>query len=269
MRFVRFGGAGIVCSLALASYGADLDQSVSFRPPIKVAVVIDDLGNNLKYGRRAVEIPGRVALSILPNEPFSTRLAEMAHAAGKEVLLHLPMESAGSNVGLGARALRLDSSRAEFSRAIAASIASVPHSRGINNHMGSLLTRHPGAMGWLMEEIQAREPLFFLDSFTTHRSVAMVVAREQGIPALKRDVFLDREVTPNAIKREFERLLATARGRGFAVAIGHPYPETLAFLEERLPRLAEQGVELVSVESLLPDQAQQQVDDWYDYDSVE
>lgn len=239
------------------------------RPPVKVAVVIDDLGNNLKHGRRAVRIPGAVALSILPNGPFSTQLAEMAHAAGKEVLLHLPMQSAGSNEGLGEGALRLDSSRGEFSRAIAASIEAVPHLRGINNHMGSLLTRHPGAMGWLMEEMRARDSLFFLDSFTTHRSVAMVVAREQGIPALKRDVFLDREATPDAIKREFERLIVTARSRGFAVAIGHPYPETLAFLEQRLPKLADQGIELVSVESLLPNQAQQQVGDWYDYSNVE
>jgi polysaccharide deacetylase 2 family uncharacterized protein YibQ len=148
-------------------------------------------------------------------------------------------------------------------------MAAVPHVRGINNHMGSLLTRHPGAMGWLMEEMQTRGQLYFLDSFTTHRSVGLIVAREQGIPALKRDVFLDRIATPDAIKREFERLIATARQRGFAVAIGHPHPATLAFLEQRLPGLVDQGVELVSVESLLPYQAQQQVDDWYDYSSTE
>ncbi len=252
----------------MAGCGASA-QSPAAVSNIKVAVVIDDLGNNLKYGKRAVQLPGAVSRSILPNGPFSTQLAEMANTVGKEVLLHLPMESAGSNAGLGEGALRLDSSRGEFSRAFAASMDAVPHSRGINNHMGSLLTRHPGAMAWLMEEMRARDSLFFLDSFTTHRSVAMVVAREQGIPALKRDVFLDREVTPDAIKREFERLIVAARSRGFAVAIGHPYPETLAFLEQRLPELAAQGIELVSVESLLPNQAQQQVGDWYDYSSVE
>lgn len=135
--------------------------------------------------------------------------------------------------------------------------------------MGSLLTRHPGAMGWLMEEMQLRGQLYFLDSFTTHHSVGLIVAREQGVPALKRDVFLDRIATPGAIKREFERLIVTARRRGFAVAIGHPHSETLGFLEQRLPELASQGIELVSVESLLPYQAQQQVDDWYDYSNAE
>jgi len=263
----RCGLAGTACLLLLVGT-AGADPTI-IQPNVKVAVVIDDLGHSLKQGKRALQMAGPVALSILPNTPHGSRLAEMAHAAGKEVLLHLPMESAGSNDGLGTGALRLDSSRAEFSRAVAASMAAVPHVRGINNHMGSLLTRHPGAMGWLMEEMQARGQLYFLDSFTTHRSVGLIVAREQGIPALKRDVFLDRIATPNAIKREFERLIVTARQRGFAVAIGHPYPATLAFLEQRLPGLADQGVELVSVESLLPYQAQQQVDDWYDYSSTE
>lgn len=261
----RFAGAS--CLLLLVSIASA--EEIRTQQNVKVAVVIDDLGHSLKQGRRAVRIVGPVALSILPNTPHSTRLAEMAHAAGKEVLLHLPMESAGNNEGLGAGALRLDSSRDEFSRAIAASMATVPHVRGINNHMGSLLTRHPGAMGWLMEEMQVRGQLYFLDSFTTHRSVGLIVAREQGIPALKRDVFLDRIATPDAIKREFERLIVTARQRGFAVAIGHPHPATLAFLEHRLPGLADQGVELVSVEALLPYQAQQQADDWYDYSSAE
>jgi polysaccharide deacetylase 2 family uncharacterized protein YibQ len=261
------GFAGTACLLFLASTVV-ADETPS-EQTLKVAVVIDDLGHSLKQGKRAVQMVGPVALSILPNTPHGTRLAEMAHAAGKEVLLHLPMESVGSNVGLGEGALRVDSSRGEFARAIAHSMAAVPHVRGINNHMGSLLTRHPGAMGWLMEEMQTRGQLYFLDSFTTHRSVGLIVAREQGIPALKRDVFLDRIATPNAIKREFERLIATARQRGFAVAIGHPHPATLAFLEQHLPGLVDQGVELVSVESLLPYQAQQQVDDWYDYSSTE
>jgi len=259
--------AGAACLLFLASTGIAVESDRD--DTVKVAVVIDDLGHSLRQGRRAVRIAGPVALSILPNTPHSTRLAEMAHAAGKEVLLHLPMESAGSNDGLGKGALRLDFSRGEFARAVAAGMAAVPHVRGINNHMGSLLTRHPGAMGWLMEEMQAHGSLYFLDSFTTHRSVGLIVAREQGIPALKRDVFLDRIATPDAIKREFERLIITARQRGFAVAIGHPYPATLAFLEQRLPDLADDGIELVSVESLLPYQAQQQVDDWYDYSSAE
>ena len=102
-----------------------------------------------------------------------------------------------------------------------------------------------------MEEILARDELFFIDSYTTHESVALRIAAEAGVTATKRDIFLDNERSPQAISREFERLKAMARKQGEAVAIGHPLPETLEMLERELPKLREQGFELVSISALL------------------
>ena len=109
-------------------------------------------------------------------------------------------------------------------------------------------------MAWLMEEIRAREDLFFIDSYTTHESIALQVAREEGVSATRRDVFLDHERTVDAVAREFERLKSKARKRGHAVAIGHPCPETLEVLEEQLPLLEEQGFELVTISQLIRDE---------------
>jgi hypothetical protein len=102
-------------------------------------------------------------------------------------------------------------------------------------------------MGWLMEEISARGDLLFVDSYTTHKSVALRLARENGIPSVRRDVFLDDDRDDASIAREFDRLKRLAKTRGLAIGIGHPHPETLAFLERELPGLGEQGFELVSV----------------------
>jgi uncharacterized protein len=123
----------------------------------------------------------------------------------------------------------------------------VPHVAGVNTHRGSLLTQHPGHMSWLMEEIGEDPDLFFVDSYTTHRSIALQLAREGGVPAVKRDVFLDPNRQPATVEREFARLKKLARARGMAVGIGHPYPETLALLERELPRLREDGFALVGV----------------------
>jgi polysaccharide deacetylase 2 family uncharacterized protein YibQ len=119
----------------------------------------------------------------------------------------------------------------------------------VNSHRGSLLTRHPGHMGWLMEEILRAGGLYFVDSYTTHRSVALQVASERGVPAIKRDVFLDSD--PDNVAREFERLKTLARERGLAVAIGHPYPATLDFLERAIPGLVEEGIQLVPLRELI------------------
>ncbi|HWM27000.1 MAG TPA: divergent polysaccharide deacetylase family protein [Woeseiaceae bacterium] len=109
------------------------------------------------------------------------------------------------------------------------------------------IIQHPGHMDWLMQEIEAQGELLFVDSYTTHRSVALDFARENGIPAVKRDVFLGPDRSLKTLEREFERLKRLSRSQGMAVGIGHPYPQTLAFLERELPDLADQGFELVGI----------------------
>jgi hypothetical protein len=123
---------------------------------------------------------------------------------------------------------------------------------GVNNHMGSMLTQHPGLMAWIMDEMHANEPdLFFVDSYTTPRSVALQVADEAGVPAVRRKVFLDDDLDPAAIRSEFARLIEVARRDGAALAIGHPHPQTLAVLREELPRLSDESIRLVRVSDLI------------------
>ncbi len=127
----------------------------------------------------------------------------------------------------------------------------MPHAVGVNGHRGSLLTRHPGHMQWLMEEIGARDGLFFVDSFTTHKSVALQIAGEHNVAAVRRDIFLDPDRSSETVAREFERLLRLAARRGTAIAIGHPHETTLEFLEQQLPQLEERNIELVRVAELV------------------
>ena len=75
----------------------------------------------------------------------------------------------------------LDMSRSEFAETFAKDFESVPHAIGVNTHRGSLLTRHPGHMAWLMEEISRRGKLIFIDSYTTNESIALQFARESGV----------------------------------------------------------------------------------------
>ena len=217
----------------------------------RIAIIIDDLGYQLIAGERTIALPGPVACAILPGAPRARYLANAANAQGKEVLLHLPMQAVGPETSVEATRMTLDMSRSSFAATFAAAFDSVPHAIGINNHRGSLLTRHPGHMQWLMEELLEHDGLFFVDSFTTAESVALQIASELGVHAKRRDVFLDPDKTSVTLQREFERLKSIARKRGSAIAIGHPYKSTLALLERELPRLAEQGFDLVPVSELV------------------
>ncbi len=217
----------------------------------RIAIIIDDLGYQLIAGERVIALPGPVACAILPGAPRARHLANAANERGKEVLLHLPMQATGRESRVEATRITLDMSRSKFAATFDAAFDAVPHVIGINNHRGSLLTRHPGHMRWLMEELLEREGLFFVDSFTTHESVALQIAAELGVHARKRDVFLDPDSTTQTLQREYNRLKSVARKRGNAIAIGHPYEATLALLERELPLLAEQGFDLVPVSELV------------------
>ena len=222
----------------------------SSHPNPHIALIIDDIGDNLHLGLRAVRLPGNVTCAFLPHTTYARRLAVSAHKRNKEVMLHLPMESEeGKAPGPGA--LTLDMTRAEFIQTVDSDLGAIPYASGINNHMGSLMTQHPGDMRWLMQEINRHGNLFFVDSRTTEYTVAQQVAQESGIPNLRRDVFLDNDQDPAAIAEQFSRFLTLAKHRGTAVAIGHPHPATLRFLEKQLPRLREEGIVLMSVSDLI------------------
>jgi len=237
-----------VCVAAMIMLAASASAEVG---PARVAIIIDDLGYQLGAGRRAIALPGPVAFAVLPGTPRAATLARWAHDRGKEVLLHLPLQANTDDNNDELIGIDLDMSRERLATTFAAALSSVPYVIGVNGHKGSLLTRHPGHMQWLMEEIRAREGLFFVDSYTTAHSVALQMATEAGISALRRDVFLDPDPSPETVVRQFERMKVLARKRGFVVAIGHPYEATLALLEEELPKLGEQGIELVRISELV------------------
>ena len=124
----------------------------------------------------SINLPGPVACAILPSTPRATKLAKAAFANGKDVLLHLPLEPVAKDSQSDPGGIVLDMSRARFATTFSADLESVPHAIGVNSHRGSMLTRHPGHMGWLMEELRTRGDLIFVDSYTTHKSVALPLA---------------------------------------------------------------------------------------------
>jgi len=224
-----------------------------------IALIIDDLGNQRHLGMRAVTLPGPVACAFLPYGPFTNALAQQAHGYHKEVMLHLPMQAVDhENRRVEKGTLTLEMTEQQFMEATAHELAAVPHVTGLNNHKGSLLTRHPGTMAWLMQAINKHGDLFFVDSRTTTETVARRLAVEYGVPNSSRNVFLDNNPNPDAVRAQFRKLVAIAKRDGTALGIGHPFPGTLNVLAEELANLHRQGVQLLPVSRLIAQQNKQQ-----------
>jgi len=240
--------AGRLCALALLTL---LTTGSAATNPPRIAIIIDDLGYRFEAGQRAIKLPGQVSFAVLPGTPRARALAALAFESGKEVLLHLPLQATSNDAPQDPLGINLDMNRQELSDTFDRALASVPHAIGVNSHRGSMLTRHPGHMQWLMDEIHSRKNLFFVDSFTTHHSVALKIALETGVDARKRDIFLDPDQEPETVAREFERMKRLAHKRGSVIAIGHPHTATLELLEREIPKLAGEGFELVAISALV------------------
>lgn len=218
-----------------------------------MVLVIDDLGPNLLQGQAVLELPGPLTYAVLPFTPHADRLARMAVKLGKEVILHAPMANM-ANLPLGPGGLYPHLSEQEFKQVLNSSLDSLPQARGLNNHMGSLLTQQEQPMRWVMQVARERD-LFFIDSRTTAETQAAIIARDENIPILERKVFLDHEVTAEYVEQQFLHAIEVAQTEGSVVVIGHPYPVTQAYLQQGLPLLDELGIQLVSASAFLMQEA--------------
>jgi len=215
-----------------------------------VSIIIDDLGYNHALARQALNLPGPVSYSILPELPDSATLTRMAQEKHRDVLLHLPMQAVGGQA-MGPGGLSVNMNSEEIGKILEADLATVPLAVGISNHMGSRFTSDAEAMRRFMHDMKSHSRLFFVDSLTTSKTKARSVAAETGIPLISRDVFLDNERTPEALEAQFNLMLRIAEKYGRALAIAHPYPETLEFLEQHLHSLKTGPVRLVPISLLI------------------
>ncbi len=215
----------------------------------RVAIVIDDLGNDLPAMERIARWPYSVCGAVLPVLPGSGRTARQLEESGKQVLLHLPMEPRNPRMNPGPGVVLRSQSEEEIARTLENDLDSVPGAAGVSNHMGSAATADPRVMR-AVARVLARRGLFFLDSRTTGATVGWETAREERVRAVSRRVFLDDVATEREVGKALDELIARARAEGSAVGLGHPYPATLAVLERELPRLGERGVKLVPVGEL-------------------
>ncbi len=243
-------------SLLLILSGFSLSEiiakSIGNNQPIsrpKISIVIDDLGDNSIIARKLLSLPGKMTAAILPRTPHAKLISQFAENNGHEIIMHLPMEAFTRPDLLGPGALFSAMDQETINQTFDQNVASIPHIIGFNNHMGSLLTEDPEKMRWILSQAKSRS-FFFLDSKTSESSVAENVAQELGVPSIGRDIFLDHKSTRGSIEKQFIKLKKIARRNGQVVVICHPYPETLAFLEQHLASL-EGEFELVGLSELL------------------
>ena len=210
-----------------------LGKSVTHRlfvrvPKVRIALLFDDFGycndaSLLQAFFTGIDVPFSIA--IIPGTTYGTEIAELAYKNDKEILVHMPMEPQGEYANDYEWLVCQDMSGEEIRRSVREAIASVPHAKGLNNHMGSLVTTREELMTPVLKAVQERG-LYFVDSRTTSSSIAYTRARELNVRATYNCVFLDNKKEAAYIENQFEQLVSLALEQGWALGLGHCHPVT-------------------------------------------
>jgi polysaccharide deacetylase 2 family uncharacterized protein YibQ len=212
----------------------------------RIAIIIDDVGYASENVNEWLSFRGKLTFSVLPFLNESGNYSELFGDHGFEIMLHVPMEPISyPEDNPGPNALFTDTPKESVNQKLELMIAQNPYAIGANNHMGSRATQDDELMRWTLEVLK-KENLFFIDSVTTPGSNAYTIARELGVPAAKRDIFLDNEPSFDYINTQFENLKVIATQNGTAIGIGHFTSEnTLRVLNYQLSKLREQNFKLI------------------------
>lgn len=221
-----------------------------------IAVVIDDLGPNLRNARRTITLPAPLTLAFLPYANHLEDLTAKARQAGHELIVHMPMEPEESSQNPGENALLTELGPEELQRRIRWNLERFSGYVGVNNHMGSEFTKSGPGMRLVMAELSKRG-LLFLDSRTNAKSQAEQAAKVFRVPFAQRDIFLDNDYkNPAAIRAQLAKLEERARSKGYAIGIGHPHDGTLEALAAWLPEARKRGFALVPISEIVKQRLQ-------------
>lgn len=214
----------------------------------RLALVIDDCGLTMDGIAELLALDQPITFAVLPYHRYSAAIARQAVEQGKQVILHLPLESVGG-VRAEPATITTAMTQEQIKSATREAVAAVPHIIGVNNHQGSKATADGRVITAVLTVLQEQN-LFFLDSRTSAGSVAYRSAKNLGMRAVENDHFIDNSSDVEAIKRELRTAAKLALSQGEAVAIGHIRPHTVSAIRDMVPELESMGVQFVFVSGL-------------------
>ena len=206
-----------------------------------IVLVIDDFGyrnDNISDGFLNLSIP--ITCAIIPGHTASKKFAEKAVSYGKEVIIHMPMESENYSPGEDEYKLLTSMTSELLENKLIQAFESLPEAIGMNNHQGSKATSDSKTMTVLASVLKDRGK-YFIDSRTSSLTIGEKTMMSFGVPTARRNIFLDNNNDLDRIEEQMNKLANSAKKNGVAVGLGHARKNTLSVIEKVVPDLLDKG----------------------------
>ncbi|MGL4344462.1 MAG: divergent polysaccharide deacetylase family protein [Cellulosilyticaceae bacterium] len=219
-----------------------------------VVLIIDDFGNGMKGTKQMLEMPIPLTGAVIPGMPSAVDEARALHDAGKEVILHVPLEPiTGKPSWLGPMGITVGMNRDKVLSILDKAYLDIPYAVGMNNHMGSKAMTNEVIVSALMEFAKEKQ-FYFVDSGTSDTKLSGRLSEEYGVPFYKRSVFLDNQPSKEHVKEKLRELVTLSKQNGVAIGIGHvgtyKGEPTAAAIKEMIPYMQDEGIVFTTISHL-------------------
>jgi len=221
----------------------DSVMTISAEKVNTIVLVIDDFGyRNDSISDGFINLPVPITCAVLPGHSQSPKIAQKVKRAGKEVIIHMPMQSSIASSGEDGFKIKTEMTSEEIEWRLNEALNDIPEAVGINNHQGSKATSDRRVMA-VVASVLKNKNKFFLDSRTSSKTVAENTMRSIGVLTARRHIFLDNDLNTENILKQLDKLVDIAEKKGLAIGIGHVKKNTLKVLQKKIPDLVEQGIQ--------------------------
>lgn len=220
----------------------------------RLAIVLYGFGDDARSADSSFVLPVPFCVALPPGRPDSRKVFRAAHAAGREVVLHLPLEPIDyPRVNPGPGTLLVTMSPAKITSALHHDIDQAAPVAAVANHMGSLATQDMTLMRSVFHELR-RADLPFVHLMPVAGAVCKSLASEMGVPYSEPDMVLDgesRRADTRALDAQWKTALQRARARGTCVVWMRATPLIRRWLPGAAKPARLEGVNLVPLSAIL------------------
>jgi len=256
------GGSMVRLTVGLpmrATHELDLVRAVRrpgapLEPHGRLAIVLYGFGDDAPSADSAFTLPVPFDVAVAPGRPQSRKVFRAAHAAGREVVLHLPLEPIDyPRVNPGPGTLLVTMSPAHVTNELHHDIDQAAPVAAVANHMGSLATQDMTLMRSVFHELR-RADLPFVHLMPAAGAVCKSLASEMGVSYSEPDLVLDtepRQHDTRALETRWKEALQRARDRGTCVVWIRATPLSRRWLKSAFHLGRLDGVSLVPLSAIL------------------
>jgi polysaccharide deacetylase 2 family uncharacterized protein YibQ len=215
-----------------------------------VSLIIGGLGVNQQLTQQAIDgLPADVTLSFAAHSVGLQDWINRARADGHEVLIEIPMNSAGFNPNEpGADRTLKAGQEATNQRHLDWLLSRAQGYFGVTNYNGDLFLNRADASLTTLDRL-SKSGLGFITDGAFSTASLNALTQSVGLPYKQGFGLIDPEPNPALIEIELSRLAAQATSGSAPAGIGFAYPETLDAVTMWIASLPSQSLQLVPASS--------------------